>query len=413
LVLLRKECRVSRSLVDAKRIPAGRPGALALRDDVKRILHLTLLLALAGAACPALGDEAPQHTAYLALFHPVATSRHPETEANVRLSLFYGRVGSLHGLDLNAAVSRVGKGGLRGVAWTTYYAHVVGEQRGLMATLGVNRVQGYGSGVQAAGIANYHEAAFKGVQLSSLFNFAAGEMNGIQATTLYNLAEVGVTGIQLSGVASIAGGFVSGAQLSGLFNHANGGLKGVQLAALNSAPVARGLQAGVINLADESHGLQLGILNVADRHHGLPLGLVNVSHEDGNTRWVTAASSHVLVSTGVRTESGIWYSTLSAGWGDYHGGTVEATALSWQFGPSFALAPAWDLNVDLGFAHVMPEENDLPNHPAVQLRCALEHAFTPSFAAFAGVGLEARFVSYDDTGDASLHGVVHGGVALF
>ncbi len=384
-----------------------------MRDDVKRIFRLIPLLVLAVAACPVLADEAPQHTAYLALFHPVATSRHPETEAKLRLSLLYGRVGSLHGLDINGVVSRVGEGGLRGVGLTGYYAHVVGEQRGLMATLGVNRVQGYGSGVQAAGLANYHEAAFKGVQLSSLFNFAAGEMNGVQATWLYNLAEVGVTGIQLAGVASIAGGFVSGAQFSTLFNHANGGLEGVQLGALNSAPVVHGLQAGVINLAGESHGLQLGVLNIADRHHGLPLGLVNVSHQDGNTRWVTTASSHVAVSTGVRTESGIWYSTLAAGWGDIHDETIEATALSWHFGPSFALAPAWDLNLDLGFAHVMPEENDLPNHPAVQLRCAVEHAFTPSLAVFAGVGLETEITSYDDTGDASLRGIVHGGVALF
>ncbi len=384
-----------------------------MRDDVKRNHCLTLVLILASVACPVLADEAPQHAAYLALFHPVATSEHPETEAAFRLSLLYGRVGSLHGLDVNGVASRVGEGGLRGVGLTGFYALVVGEQRGLTATLGVNRVQGYGSGVQAAGLANYHEVAFKGVQLATIFNFTAGEMNGIQASLFYNLAEVGVTGIQLAGVASIAGGAVSGAQFSMLFNHANGGLEGAQLGALNSAPFAIGLQAGVLNLAGESHGLQLGILNIADRHHGLPLGLVNVSHEDGNTRWVTTASSHVAVSTGVRTESGIWYSTLAAGWGDIHDETTEATALSWHFGPSFTLARAWDLNVDLGFAHVMPEENDLPNHPAVQLRCALEHAFKPSLAVFAGVGLETEITSYDDTGDTSLRGIVHGGVALF
>jgi len=380
---------------------------------VNRILCLTLVLVLARVSSPAFADEAPQHTAYLALFHPVATSEHPETEAAFRLSLLYGRVGSLHGLDINGVVSRVGAGGLRGVGLTGYYAHVVGEQRGLMATLGVNRVQGYGSGVQAAGLANYHEAAFKGVQLSTLFNFTAGEMNGIQATSLYNLTEVGVTGIQLAGVASIAGGEVSGLQLSTLFNHANGNLEGVQLGALNSAPAVRGLQAGILNVTGPAHGVQLGLLNFADRHHGVPIGLVNVSREDGNTRWVTTASSHVAVSTGVRTESGIWYSTLAAGWGDIHDETIEATALSWHFGPSFALAAAWDLNVDLGFAHVMPEENDLPNHPVVQLRGAVEHRFTPSVAAFAGVGLETEITSYDDTGDASLRGIVHGGVALF
>ena len=405
-------------MAHAKRIPAGRPDAIAVRDDVKRILRLSQLLAisvlaLAGAACAAPADEAPRHAAYLALFHPVATSRHPETEANLRLSLFYGRVGSLRGVDANWVVSRVGDGGLHGVGFTGYYALVTGEQRGLMGTFGVNRVQGNGSGVQAAGFVNYHEAAYEGVQLAGLFNFTAGEVNGLQATALYNLAEVNVKGIQFASVASVAGGYVSGAQLSGLFNHANGGMKGLQVGALNSAPVARGVQAGLINLAGASHGLQLGVLNIADRHHGVPIGLVNVSHEDGNTRWVTTASNHVAVATGVRTESGIWQATLAAGWGDIHDETIEAVALSWHFGPSFALAPAWDLNLDLGYAHVMPEENDLPNHPAVQLRCAVEHAFTPSFAAFAGVGLETEFTSYDDTSDASLRGIVHGGVALF
>jgi len=364
----------------------------------------TLAAALACASClpfapPARAQGSPPHHAVsLQFLHPIATSPDPETSTSFRLSLLYGRSGRVNGLDLNA-VAGVASGRVTGLQLAGLYNGNRATFGGIAATAGVNHLRGGGTGAQLAFLANYDEEAFAGAQVAGILNYTDDGFAGAQVSGVMNLNDRAGTFLQLASVANVNAGPFAGVQVSAFLNAANDAIGGGQIALANYAETMNGFQVGLVNTGTRFHGLKVGVLNTGREVTGTTVGLVNMD-ADSRREWLFYGTNVALANVGFRTVLNRWSSVVSAGYGDAQGDIGETLFLAWNFGRNFPLAPRWDLTVDVGFQHVIPQKSDDPGENdrlqyALQARALGEYRLNDGLGLFGAVGSSTRYAAYD------------------
>ena len=387
-----------------------------------KLLNRFFLISLAlfvGVAIPCAaqpGYGTPHHFASLQLLHPVATSPDPETTANFRLSIFYGRSGGLHGLDLNA-VAGVTSGDVTAFQMTGLYASTGGVFRGMSLTGGLSRLRSGGAGFQLSGLANYDEDTFAGLQIAGVLNYTNRGFAGVQISSVMNLNDGAGTFLQLSSVVNVNAGPFAGAQLAVLLNAANNRMGGGQLALVNYAENMNGFQVGVLNLAHEFRGLQIGFLNHSHEFSGTPVGLINMDNHS-RQEWMFYGSNLSLLNIGFRTVLNNWSSVVSAGGGDMKGDVESSLFLGWNFGRNFPLSERWDLTIDLGYQHIMPKVSNNPDendrlHYSLQGRALGEYHFNDRLGIVGSVGLGTVFSDYKSGAENETDLLFSAGIVLY
>ena len=360
---------------------------------------------------------AGHHPVNLSLFYPLSTNQDPEISTNFRLSLFYGRVGEVRGIDLNGIVSSTG-GEMRGVQLNGAVAHLGGGFHGVQATGLFNYVVGESRGLQIAGLVNYQRAFFHGIQYTNLFNFTEKGYRGAQIATVFNLNDGDGGILQLSGAANLSSGNFQGVQISLFFNYANQRMDGLQLGFTNLAYETEGVQVGAINVARDLKGLQLGIVNQSREIDGIPLGLVNLSKVDSRADALLFVDDKALLNLGVRTVVHRWYSIFSVGFWDQVEQRKDTVFLRWNYGYDFPLGKQWFLGTDLGFVHIIPQPSDNPEengslHFALQARAMAERRGADGGAFFGGLGIQTQWDNYSLNAPTVTTGLLFAGVAIF
>lgn len=360
-------------------------------------------------------ESRPKH--YLlnfSIFYPLSINQSKYDTTNINLSLFYGRVGRVHGLDIAAGVSSVEddiKGfqlsGLAGVCKSDF---IGGQVAGLFAVTGdefsgfqvsgVVNVSGEDFlGLQSSGLFNVAGDNFQGIQISGLFNVvgesfkgwqagafmniggdefqgiqsggvfnivgesckgvqASGIINitgerfeGLQAAGIFNITGGDCDGLQAAGIFNIAGETLRGVQAAGVFNVAGERLSGLQLGTFNIAGTSGGVQIGLINVAGELDGLQLGLVNYSQETYGAPVGMFNISKYDGRIRWTNWASNISGVNSGLKFIIKRVYSIVSMGGINLYRDINESLAYSFFYGVWFPLGDL-TLNTDVGYMYL-------------------------------------------------------------
>ena len=175
------------------------------------VVSASLILAVGSASA----DEPPHHPVNFTLYYPVGTNQNADISTNFRLSLIYGRVGSVRGLDLNTGVSVVQRdfGGVQG---TLLYSQVDGDFGGLAMTGILNNFKSDVSGAQISGLVNVTRGHMTGFQWASLFNYVEGGLSGVQLSSVLNSNQGEGGFLQLASVANINEGDFHGAQIGGV-----------------------------------------------------------------------------------------------------------------------------------------------------------------------------------------------------
>jgi len=377
---------------------------------------LALLVGLAGTVAAQTMGGPPHHFASLQFLHPIATSGDPEATTNFRLSVLYGRSGGVKGVDLNAIAS-VTSGDVTAFQLSGLYSRTGGVFRGFAGTVGLNQVQGGGSGVQFAGLANYNQDAFTGLQAAGVLNYTNRGFAGAQVSTVLNLNDGAGTFLQFASIANVNAGPFAGFQVSGFLNAANSSISGGQLALLNFAENMSGVQVGLINMGANFHGLKIGVVNSGLNVSGTTIGLIN---RDQNSRkeWMFYGSNHALANIGYRTVLNKWSSVVSMGYGDNQGDVGETLFLGWNFGRNFALSKAWDLTVDLGYQHIMPKASNNPAendrlHYSLQARALVDYRLKEHLGLVGSVGVNNVYSEYDSGADSESHFHFTAGIVLY
>lgn len=206
-------------------------------------------------ATPAIVDVPPMYDATFALAYPAATNfGRPEVGSHLDLSLIYGRVGHVDGVQVGSIVAFASRG-----------------VKGVQVTSAIGAVKGDLSGVEVSGLSNVVHGDVAGVQVAGGASIASGSAGGVQVSGGFNLAHKALKGVQVAGGANVAR-VMDGVQVAGGANVARD-VDGLQLGIVNVAKNVKGLQLGLINIADEVDGQQLGLLSIArNRVHPIAWG---------------------------------------------------------------------------------------------------------------------------------------------
>jgi hypothetical protein len=350
----------------------------------------------------------------LSVFYPFSINQSKYDTTNINLSLLYGHVGQVHGLDIAAGMSRVKddiKGfqlaGLAGVCESDFiggqvagFFAVTGDDFSGVQVSGAINVSGEdfiglqssglfniagdnGQGIQITGLFNIAGESFKGWQAGAFMNISGDEFQGIQSGGVFNIVGESCQGVQASGIINItgerfeglqaagifnitggdcdglqgagifnvAGETLRGVQAAGVFNVAGERLSGLQLGTCNIAGTSGGVQIGLINVAGELDGLQLGLINYSHETYGIPVGLFNISKYDGRMRWTNWASNISGVNSGVKFIVKRVYSIVSVGGINLYRDINESLAYSFFYGVWFPLGDL-TLNTDIGYMYL-------------------------------------------------------------
>jgi hypothetical protein len=368
-------------------------------------------------ASAATGAEPAHHPVNFTLFYPAGTNQDPDISTNFRLSLIYGRVGAIKGVDLNTGVSIIQRD-LRGLQATLLYSQVNGTFGGIAMTGLVNYFQGAGRGIQVAGLSNFDRGFFRGVQYAGLFNYAGDSFQGAQLSSVFNTNHGDAGFLQLSGIANMNDGDFGGLQLAGGINFAGGSFSGAQVALVNLAVEVHGFQGGLINMGGQAHGIQVAALNLHRQNDGVPVGFINIAEENGGEDWITFGSNLAAINTGLRTTVNRFYSMFTAGYGDLQGDIEETGFLTWNFGYAAPLGRVWSLNFDLGYVHIMPKKSDDPAqndkmHWALQGRILAEVRLSPTLAIFGGGGASSIWSEFSSAAEQKTEPLGVLGISLF
>jgi hypothetical protein len=391
-------------------------------------------------------DEEPLESRHrflnLSLYYPVSLNPSKRDTANLSLSLLYGHLGSVRGLDFSlgaAALERSLEGaqmaGLVAVAGEA----VVGVQAAGLISVAGERSQG----IQLAGLGCVSGQDLAGIQASGLFSIAGEKMRGFQTSGLFSIAGEDAKGIQVSGLFSIAGGTTEGFQASGLFSLAGDNLSGVQVSGLINiagedsrafqlaglmnigGDTCGGLQVGLFNVAGRLTGVQVGLVNVADELEGLPIGLVNLTRkEDRRIRMAAWAGNTALFNAGVKVSAKRFYSILYAGTVNLTQDGRSGLAYGFQYG--YGLPVNWSgagdrevrVNIDAGYLYldngtVFRRIEGTPDRHALSARGGLEVALSGRISLVAGLGLRYAIDYGSEFGSGRLAPLVFAGVELF
>jgi len=387
-----------------------------LRKSQQSILLLVLLLAVSSVPGLAEPGAYPHHPVNLSFFYPISTSRNPEISTNFRLNLIYGDVGAIRGVDINGIVGRVRRD-MVGLQATGGYSHITGEMQGITVSGIATYVESDAKGFQYSGFVNFNRGDFIGYQFAQLFNYVEGDLIGVQTTGLFNLNDGDVKYFQFSAIANAIAGDMTGVQTAIGMNYVNQRMHGGQAGLVNFATEMKGIQIGLGNITGVGRGFQVGAVNIARELDGVPIGVINYT-EEGDADWVTFGSSLAAVSTGVRTTHRRFYSVLAGGVGDLKEKRNDTAFISWHYGYSIPVSPAWKLSVDAGYLHIVPTPSDDEDvntdlHYAIQGRLLAEYRISEKTKIFGGAGVSTIFSEYSSDASSETEPLVVLGISLY
>ena len=382
------------------------------------------------------------------IFYPVSINQSKYDSTNINLSLFYGRVGQVHGFDLAWGVSAVednvkglqvaGLAGvcgssLTGVQMAGLFAvagdelsgaqvsglfNVCGEEgEGLQASSFMNVTGNSFRGIQAAGFMNVAGEESKGLQAAGLMNVTGNTYQGIQAAGGWNVVGESCRGIQAAGLFNVTGETFRGLQAAGVFNVAGERLYGLQVGSMNAAATSTGVQIGLANAAGDLEGVQIGLVNYSKNTNGVPVGLVNISKNDGRMRWISWASNLTGVNSGVKFSIKRIYSIVALGSINFTDDISECLAYSCFYGLSFPL-DSFSLNTDIGYMYIdnatlFRSQMGTPDQQAIMLRASLNKRLSNTLSLFAGGGLSHIMERDAPAGSSEFQPVFFAGLELF
>lgn len=367
-------------------------------------------------------EEGKKYAVNLSLWHPVSINKTKHDTVNLNLSLLYGKVGYVNGLDLSLIASVITHDlegvqlcGLAGVVGDTgtgiqlsLLSNVTGESfTGVQATGLVNIVGNDFTGIQFAGLLNITGETGSGIQASGLFNIAGENYSGIQLCGGFNISGNNFTGLQAVGLFNIVGEKTEGVQAAGLFNVTGDTLRGLQVAAFNIAANSAGAQVGIVNVAGETKGLQLGLVNYTkEENKGVPIGPVNIAR-NGRVRGLAWGGSHVAVTGGAKFQIGRLFSLLTLGVGNLNDNISESLTYGFHYGMSFS-AGRLTLSPDIGYRFrdnkpLFKQTEEEPNQHMLEARLILGIPLSEKLSLILGAGLTRIFDcgKHIDTGNTS------------
>ena len=217
----------------------------------------------------------------LSLFYPVSLNRTKEDSVNLNLSLLYGRVGYVRGIDL-AGFASVIEHRLQGIQAAGLMS-VAGESGQGMQAAGLMSVSGNDfTGLQASGLMSISGEQFNGAQFSGLMSIVGNRATIFQASGLAGIVGERAKGVQVSGLFSVVGDRFVGFQAAGLFNVTGEDFDGFQAGGLFNVAGQRlrGVQiGGLVNVVGEVlHGLQISPFNIAAESRGVHVGVHTLSN---------------------------------------------------------------------------------------------------------------------------------------
>ena len=372
-------------------------------------------------------QPAPRHRFLnLSLFYPVSMNRSKLDTANLSLSLLYGHLGSVRGLDLSLGAAGL-EGSLVGIQVAGLIAAAGESMKGGQAAGLICAAGDRGEGVQWAGLGCAAGEEFTGLQVAGLFAVAGERLKGAQVSGLFSVAGQAANGFQVSGLFSVAGEDLDGLQVAGLFNVAGEDSRALQVAGLMNVTggTCRGLQAGLFNVAGRLTGVQIGLVNVAGEIEGIPIGLVNLTRkEDRRVQMAAWAGSVSLLNAGVKIWAKRFYSILYAGGINLPQSVGDCLAYGFQYGYAFPLRESGGggarkrIDVDAGYVYLdnstlFRHLEGTPDRHVVSARGALAIELSPRISLVAGVGLGYRIDYGTSFADGSLFPLVFAGVELF
>lgn len=391
----------------------------------QKFIALVLVLSLLGVVSPvfALEDDEDRsgkhYVVNFSLYYPISLNQSEYDSVNFNLSLAYGKVGSVRGLDISAGGSVI-KGDLVGIQLCGLMGVVGDTGRGIQLSGLMNVAGDSFYGIQGSGLINVVGDNFKGIQTSGLISVAgqegfglqmsglasvAGEtFKGIQTSCIFSVTGEEFKGIQAAGIFSVAGESCFGLQASGVFNVTGNVLRGLQTALFNVAAHSEGLQIGVVNVAGTSKGVQIGIVNYTqDENTGVPVGLVNLAR-NGRIRGILWGGNSVAATAGVKFAVNNLYSILSIGYGNLEDNIGESLTYGFHYGGSFPVGNL-SLGADLGYRYrdnkrLFRHTELLPDQFMFEGRVLLDIPLSGGFSLVLGAGGSYVF----DTGESMRNG---------
>lgn len=392
--------------------------------------------------------NSPHSIINFSLYYPVSLHQSKYISTNLNLSLLYGHVGVVTGLDLSggcsvaedeiqglqiAGLCGISGDRVTGVQTSGLLSVVGGKMKGFQISGGFNVCGEKLEGVQTSGLFNVTGEDFKGVQLSGLMNISgesgqgwqsSGLLNvvgeqfkGIQVSGLFNVVGEEFTGVQTTGLFNVAGESCRGLQIAGLFNVAGENMTGLQLGGANVSRKLGGVQIGLYNRTQEMEGFQLGLVNVSEETGGLPVGLVNVSKQDGRIRWVNWLSSLSAFNSGMKFKIHNTYSLISLGALNLHQNIPRSLAWSGFYGISFPVQKIY-LNTDLGFMYMdnqnfFRSQKGETDQKVGMIRGSLGIDLSDQMSLFGGVGAAYIFPSGSSLSSGKWRALFFAGLELF
>ncbi|MFZ2053473.1 MAG: hypothetical protein WAU81_04675 [Candidatus Aminicenantales bacterium] len=388
-------------------------------------------------------QPAPRHRfVNLSLFYPASTNRSISDSADINLSLFYSRLGSVRGLDLGLGVTRL-EDSLQGVQLAGVAGTAGKSMKGLQAAGLLCAAGERGQGIQLAGLGSVSGEEFAGLQAAGLFSVAGEHLEGVQVSGLFSVSGQAAKGIQVSGLFSVTGETLQGFQAAGLFNVAGESLDGVQISGLFNVAgedsralqvaglmnvgggTCRGIQVGLFNVAGRLTGVQVGVVNVAGELEGLPIGLVNLTRkEDRRVRLAAWAGNTSLFNVGVKVQAKRFYSILYAGTVNLTQDERSCLAYGFQYGYGLPLRCSGDagreirVNLDAGYLYldnsrIFRHSEGTPDRHVLSARGGLEVVLSSRVSLVAGLGLRYAIDYEPAFGSGRFSPLVFAGVELF
>jgi len=400
------------------------------------VIFLVLILAGMGTSTFAQDNEEDRsgkhYVVNFSLYYPISLNQSEYDSTNFNLSLVYGKVGSVRGLDLSVGASAI-NGDLMGIQLCGLIG-VVGDtgwgmqMSGLISVAGNSfyGIQGSGlinvvgddfKGFQSTGIFNVAGQNGQGIQLAGLGNVAGETFSGIQASGVFNVTGEEFRGLQTAGIFSVAGDNCYGVQAAGVFNVTGGVLRGLQTAPFNVAAHSEGVQIGVVNVAGASKGVQIGVVNYTkEENTGVPFGLVNLA-ENGRIRGTVWGGNTVAATAGVKFVVHRLYSILSIGYGNLEDNIGKPLTYGFHYGAAFPIGNL-SLGTDLGYRFrdnkkLFRHTEMAPDQFMFEGRVLLGIPLTDGFSLVLGAGGSYVFDTGESMKSGKLKPLVFAGIEFF
>jgi hypothetical protein len=363
----------------------------------------------------------------ISVLYPLSVNKNDDVSTNINLSLFYGRVGSVSGIELSSMVNHVKRniigfeaaglinfvgGSVEGCQSAGVINSVQTDFTGLQTAGVANSVIGTFTGCQTAGVVNYVNKDFTGLQAAGIANYANEDFIGFQTAGVANYVNQDFTGLQTAGVANTVIGSFTGCQAAGVANYTDndftglqaagisniviGNFTGCQTAVFNLAGNVSGVQVSVINIAKEVSGVQIGLVNIANKINGVPIGLVNVVKE-GKIHAIIWGSNIIQNNIGIKfAVNDYFYSTLCLGYNNLLQNINKSLTFGFTMGLHFPVHRKVFFDFDLGSYNVdnetlFKETKGYQDQYMLQGRLMIGYKLFEKLSIIAGIGQNYSF----------------------